>query len=105
MWAKKKDIFCGSDRRSEVYVEHKSGYTNAIRQTGLWQNAGAERSYENDDLSANVLEIKQYMRRVKDDARVSNCSNVGLFKGFRSRSVIGLIRRFGRTYRLHPCGD
>ena len=35
----------------------------------------------------------------------NNCLNEGLFRGFRSRSVIGLIRRFGRTYCLHPCGD
>jgi len=47
LWVKKKiDIFCGWDKRSAVDVPHKSGHTNAIRQTGLWQNAGAERSYE-----------------------------------------------------------
>jgi hypothetical protein len=60
-----------TDRRSAVYVAHKSGHTNAVRQTGLWHTAGAERSYEKMTLSANILEIKQFMRRVKDDARVS----------------------------------
>ena len=45
----KIDVFSGSDRRSAVYAAYKSGHTNAIRQRGLWQNAGAERSYENGD--------------------------------------------------------
>jgi len=66
----KIDIFCGSDKRSAVYVPHKSGHTNAIRQTGLWQNAGAERSYEKMTIIGEHTG-DQFRRRVKDDARVS----------------------------------
>ena len=63
-------------------------------------------------LSANKLESKQFMSASRTTLECqkrsssNNCSNEeGLFRGFRSRSVIGLFRRFGRTYCLPPCGD
>jgi hypothetical protein len=88
-------------------MANMSGHTNAIRQTGLWQNAGVERNYENDDYyrrthwRSNNL---SYASKTTHECQ-NNCSNEGLLRGFRSRIVIDLIRRFGRTYCLHPCGD
>jgi hypothetical protein len=84
----KMDIFCGSDRRSAVYVAHKSGHNNAIRQTDLWKNAGAERSYEKMTIiSEHTGDQTIYATRQRRRTSVRTTVQTGVYLGVLGRAV------------------